>query len=73
VRGSTTHLRTTNIYTEVDLEMKSKALARCEVKCPNAAAGWREAEGLMDFLIPEGDDLQLQGGTSRKKSKAEGS
>ena len=44
-------LATTNVYAEVDLEMKAKALANCEVTeggpegCP-----WREDKGLMEFL-----------------------
>ena len=42
-------LATTNVYAEVDLEMKAKALANCEVE---EAGGepWREDEGLMEFL-----------------------
>jgi site-specific recombinase XerD len=45
-------LSTTNIYAEVDLEMKAKALATCEVKGkkPKKKKAWREDRGLMDFL-----------------------
>ena len=43
-------LTTTNIYAEVDLEMKAKALAGCEVSDPQAGKPWREDEGLMAFL-----------------------
>jgi hypothetical protein len=44
-------LVTTNVYAEVDLEMKAKALARCEVgREDQAHKPWREDEGLMDFL-----------------------
>jgi site-specific recombinase XerD len=44
-------LATTNIYAEVDLEMKAKALARCEVaEDSEAQKPWREDKGLMDFL-----------------------
>jgi len=42
---------TTNIYAEIDLEMKAKALAHCEV--PDArkpARPWREDPNLMEFL-----------------------
>jgi integrase/recombinase XerD len=35
-------LATTNIYAEVDLEMKAKALANCEVKEDEAKKPWRE-------------------------------
>lgn len=43
-------LNTTNIYAEVDLEMKAKALAACEVAAPMPAKRWREDGGLMAFL-----------------------
>jgi hypothetical protein len=44
-------LATTNVYAEVDLQMKAKALAGCAVE----AAGeepkpWRQDKGLMEFL-----------------------
>jgi site-specific recombinase XerD len=43
-------LATTNVYAEVDLEMKAKALASCEVTDPQPSKPWREDEGLMAFL-----------------------
>jgi site-specific recombinase XerD len=43
-------LATTNIYAEVDLEMKAKALANCEVKEDAPKKPWREDKGLMEFL-----------------------
>lgn len=43
-------LTTTNVYAEVDLEMKAKALASCEVKEEQVEIRWREDKGLMDFL-----------------------
>lgn len=44
-------LATTNIYAEVDLEMKAKALASCEVEEEGQASKpWREDKGLMEFL-----------------------
>jgi integrase/recombinase XerD len=43
-------LTTTNVYAEVDLEMKAKALAGCEVPDPQPSTPWREDEGLMAFL-----------------------
>jgi integrase/recombinase XerD len=43
-------LNTTNIYAEIDLEMKAKALAHCEVKETKSAKHWREDRGLMAFL-----------------------
>ena len=44
-------INTTNIYAEVDLEMKAKALARCEVvgKKKNNKH-WRDDKTLMNFL-----------------------
>jgi len=42
-------LNTTNIYVEVDLEMKAKALATCEVPSTKPAKRWREEAGLMAF------------------------
>jgi len=46
-------LTTTNIYAEVDLEMKAKALANCEVegkRTRKPKKPWREDKGLMEFL-----------------------
>jgi hypothetical protein len=45
-------LATTNVYAEVDLEMKAKALANCEVgeEDEQERRPWREQEGLMEFL-----------------------
>jgi integrase/recombinase XerD len=43
-------LSTTNIYAEVDLEMKAKALVNCEVKGEVEAKPWGEDAGLMEFL-----------------------
>jgi site-specific recombinase XerD len=45
-------LATTNVYAEVDLEMKAKALASCEVveEDEKERRPWREQEGLMEFL-----------------------
>ncbi len=43
-------LNTTNIYAEADLEMKAKALARCEVSRTKGRAKWRDDKNLMAFL-----------------------
>jgi len=43
-------INTTNIYVEVDLEMKAKALACCEVVGKKAKKHWRDDKNLMDFL-----------------------
>jgi site-specific recombinase XerD len=45
-------LDTTNIYVEVDLEMKAKALAHCEIPSPSGENKnhWRNNKGLMTFL-----------------------
>jgi len=43
-------LTTTNVYAEVDLEMKAKALANCEVEEEKPKRPWREDHGLMEFL-----------------------
>jgi len=43
-------LTTTNIYAEVDLEMKAKALALCHVVEAGPSKRWREDKGLMAFL-----------------------
>jgi integrase/recombinase XerD len=44
-------LKTTNVYAEVDLEMKAKALAHCEV-APNQSTSkrWKDDKDLMAFL-----------------------
>ncbi len=43
-------LATTNIYAEVDLEMKAKALANCEVAGEKKSVPCKEDAGLMAFL-----------------------
>jgi integrase/recombinase XerD len=43
-------LETTNIYAEVDLKMKAKALANCEVVGEEDGASWKKDKGLMEFL-----------------------
>ena len=43
-------LDTTNIYAEIDLDMKAKALAKCEVTTGNSNRHWREDPALMTFL-----------------------
>lgn len=43
-------LSTTNIYAEIDLEMKAKALAACEVQEARPMKRWRENQELMAFL-----------------------
>lgn len=43
-------LTTTNVYAEVDLEMKARALSTCEVKKSKARKPWRADTGLMEFL-----------------------
>ena len=42
-------LDTTNMYAEIDLDMKSKALAKCEIN-GGKIKPWREDVGLMAFL-----------------------
>ena len=43
-------LETTNIYAEIDLEMKAKALALCDAVEPGSRRRWKEDRGLMAFL-----------------------
>ncbi len=44
-------LTTTNVYAEVDLEMKAKALANCAVEpATKNRTPWRDDKGLMEFL-----------------------
>jgi integrase/recombinase XerD len=43
-------LATTNVYAEVDLEMKAKALATCEIKSPRTRRRWRQDPDIMEFL-----------------------
>jgi integrase/recombinase XerD len=43
-------LSTTNGYAEVDLEMKTKALIKCEIKDGKPEKPWRTNPGLMEFL-----------------------
>ena len=41
---------TTNIYAEIDLEVKAKALDACKVEATGNSRPWREDPDLMDFL-----------------------
>jgi site-specific recombinase XerD len=43
-------LDTTNIYAEIDLEMKAEALAHCEVPATSSTDHWRKNPDLMAFL-----------------------
>ena len=43
-------LDTTNIYAEIDLEMKAKAMALCDAAEPGPPRPWKENKGLMAFL-----------------------
>jgi site-specific recombinase XerD len=43
-------LTTTNVYAEIDLEMKMNALNHCEVKTQVPQKHWRKDKGLMEFL-----------------------
>jgi site-specific recombinase XerD len=43
-------INTTNVYAEVDLEMKAKALAYCEVVDDRLIKKWRDDKEIMEFL-----------------------
>lgn len=43
-------LNTTNVYAEVDLETKAKALATCEVHGAVSPKPWKKDVALMQFL-----------------------
>ena len=43
-------LDTTNIYAEVDLGMKAKALSACEIPDSRKSKPWHRQPGLMSFL-----------------------
>ena len=43
-------LDTTNIYVEIDLEIKARAMALCDAAEPGPARPWRDDKGLMAFL-----------------------
>jgi site-specific recombinase XerD len=43
-------LSTTNLYAEVDLEMKAKALENCEIKNEKPQKPWRKCPEIMEFL-----------------------
>jgi integrase/recombinase XerD len=52
IRGWLGHVSvdTTNIYAEVDLEMKAKALAHCDISAESTIKRWRKEPTLMSFL-----------------------
>ncbi len=43
-------LDTTNIYAEIDLQTKAKAMALCDAAEPVGSRPWKESKGLMAFL-----------------------
>ena len=52
IRGWLGHvsLDTTHVYAEVDLEMKAKALAQCDVPPRGSAKSWRKDPSILGFL-----------------------
>ena len=44
------NLSTTNIYAEIDLEMKAKAVALCDASEPGPSRPWKENKGVTAFL-----------------------
>ncbi len=52
IRGWLGHvsLETTNVYAEIDLEMKANALAKCEVRASSKSRGRWHQPALMEFL-----------------------
>lgn len=43
-------LETTNIYVEIDIEMKAKAMALCDASAWQPQRPWKEDKGVMAFL-----------------------
>jgi site-specific recombinase XerD len=43
-------INTTNIYAEINLKMKSEALACCEIKGEKKNGNWKDDKKIMDFL-----------------------
>ncbi len=43
-------INTTNIYAEIDLEMKARALALCDIAEQSPSRPWKEKKGIMGFL-----------------------
>jgi site-specific recombinase XerD len=43
-------INTTNVYAEVNMEMKARALACCEIEGDKTPTHWRNDKGLMSFL-----------------------
>ena len=43
-------LDTTNVYAEIDLEIKAQALALCDAAEPGPERPWKEKKGLMALL-----------------------
>ena len=43
-------INTTNVYAGIDLEMKARALALCDIAEKNPSRPWKEKKGLMAFL-----------------------
>jgi hypothetical protein len=43
-------INTTNIYAEIDLELKAKAVALCDVGGARASRSWKSDKNLMAYL-----------------------
>ena len=43
-------LDTTNVYAEIDMEMKAKAMALCDATEPGPDRPWKTGNGLMSVL-----------------------
>ncbi len=44
------HLDITNIYAEIDLQMKAEAMKLCDAAEPESVRSWQDDTKLMDFL-----------------------
>ena len=44
------HLDTTNIYAEIDLQIKAEAIKLCDAAEPGLVRTWQDNTTLMDFL-----------------------
>jgi len=69
-------LTTTNVYAEVDLEMKARALAQCEITGirKNGRKNWQDNHDLMDFLrsLQKLDSDLPIGNGERRASRSQG-
>jgi len=50
IKSSHVSIDTTNVYAQIDLDMKTKALRHCEIFDKTSRKSWKGKHGVLQFL-----------------------